>query len=505
MDMDKFCEWKKQETSEEGDVSSTDKRDRATPIKTPRTKKARRLTEPPARTSETEVLIKYGNEERKFMCQEDVAGVIENLAKRNFQRAAHLISANKDLMEEVKSAVLQVIDGECQNLCSRKNNFMLWRSEATDLVDFSFKALHDDLKRLSPFLLGIISTIAKDSAPHICTAASVALRGRCPGLSALSYYVDMVLMYGGAKKSAFTRLAKLGISTVHQSAVTKQKKMAKLCNLPVSSLKRDLEDFFISESQVPVLTEDQSNIGDARDFTFTTFSDDEMASLSVAPLPQSPLPQTYSIIFDNLDFFIHTHHQSAKNTNKSIHWIHHMCVVDRVPSLHLDNKKPEYCLSDYNLSKSLPGPDTQAHMRREFVILGSRLLTNYLDAFKPLASVVVNHIPHQYSEEMAKPSTHYPLGLLFKNENQTSDLMDVLRHLQNEYAPRTPDGLEKVLVGGDRLTEANSRNIQLNVAEGETVEERLEGLFLKFEDWHAVKNLFEVCFTFTDLLAIILL
>lgn len=56
LDTDKFCEWKKQEASEEGpNVSSTDKRDRDTPIKTPRTKKARRLSEAPARTSETEV------------------------------------------------------------------------------------------------------------------------------------------------------------------------------------------------------------------------------------------------------------------------------------------------------------------------------------------------------------------------------------------------------------------------------------------------------------------
>lgn len=309
-------------------------------------------------------------------------------------------------MEEVKSVVMQVIEGECQHLCSRKNYFVLWRSSASDLVDFSFKNILDDLQRLSPFLLGIISTIAKNSTPHICTAAAVALRGRCPALSALSYYVDMVLLYGGTKKAAFTRLAKLGISTSHESAMTKQKEMAKLCKLPVLSLKGGLEDFFSSESQVPVITEDQSSTGDARDFTFTTISEDEMASFGVAPLPQPPLPQTYSIIFDNLDFFIHPHYQSAKNTNKSIHWIHHMCVVDRVPSLHLDNKKPECCLSDYDLSKSLPGPDTQAHLRRDFVILGSRLLTHYLDAFKPLASVVVNHIPHQYSEEMAKPSTH---------------------------------------------------------------------------------------------------
>ena len=58
--------------------------------------------------------------------------------------------------------------------------------------------------------------------------------------------------------------------------------------------------------------------------------------------------------------------------------------------------------------------------------------------------------------------------------------------------PRCLDGLEKILIGGDRLTEANSRNIQLAFADGETEEDRLEGLVIKFEDWHAIRNLFEV-------------
>ena len=76
-----------------------------------------------------------------------------------------------------------------------------------------------------------------------------------------------------------------------------------------------------------------------------------------------------------------------------------MCVIDRVPSLHLEKLKPANSLSDYDLGKSLPGPHTQANIRREF--WGSRMLTNYLEAFKPLTSLVVHDIPHQYSEEMA--------------------------------------------------------------------------------------------------------
>uniref|UniRef100_A0AAV2LIY4 DUF6589 domain-containing protein n=1 Tax=Knipowitschia caucasica TaxID=637954 RepID=A0AAV2LIY4_KNICA len=131
-------------------------------------------------------------------------------------------------------------------------------------------------------------------------------------------------------------------------------------------------------------------------------------------------------------------------------------------------------------------------MRREFIVLGTRILTQHLSVFKPFKHVVVHHMPHQYSEDMSKCSTDYPLGLLFKDENKTSDLVDTLRHIQKEYVPKGPNGVSNVLVGGDRLTEGNCRNLQWAFSDGATKEDRLEGLVFKFEDWHAIRNLFEI-------------
>uniref|UniRef100_A0AAV2M223 DUF6589 domain-containing protein n=1 Tax=Knipowitschia caucasica TaxID=637954 RepID=A0AAV2M223_KNICA len=287
---------------------------------------------------------------------------------------------------------------------------------------------------------------------------------------------------------------------------------------PMKSMKQDLE-FFFTHRTVPNILEDLSLSNtatctatettattstatskdvDALDiFTFSGLSNEDLADLGVAPLsptayPTSPTPPTYSIIFDNLDFYMQTHHQSISHTNKSIHWINHMCVIDRVNSLQMNEHKPANTLSSYDIGQSLPGPDTQDSLRIEYIVLGSRILTHYLEAFKTLSSVVVHHIPHKFSEEMARPSTDYPLGLLLKDETQTADLVDVLQHFQREYVPRCPNGLHKILVGGDRLTEGNCRNAQLMFAEGVSEEERLEGLVFKFEDWHAIRNLFEI-------------
>ncbi|XP_063076038.1 uncharacterized protein LOC134466070 [Engraulis encrasicolus] len=205
---------------------------------------------------------------------------------------------------------------------------------------------------------------------------------------------------------------------------------------------------------------------------FSAVTGTEMVDLGVAVLPteapsEQSLPPSYSIIFDNLDFFSRTHHQSISRTNQSIHWIHHIAVEDRVLGTHLSTQKPNRLLSDYDIGNSLPSPDTQALIRREYIVLGSRILTTYLDSFKPLSSVVVHHIPHKYSAEMAEPSTHYLLGLLFKDENKSTELVEVLQHIQKEYVPVGPDGPQTILVGGDRLTEGNCRNLQWAFAEGE--------------------------------------
>ena len=120
-------------------------------------------------------------------------------------------------------------------------------------------------------------------------------------------------------------------------------------------------------------------------------------------------PPSYSIIFDNLDFYMPTHHQSQDKSNQSIHWTHHMAVEDRIPTHHLSKKKPTMPVTksfSEIIEQSLPNHKSQYDMRQEFIVLGARILTQHLAAFKPLSGVVINHIPHQYSENMAKASTH---------------------------------------------------------------------------------------------------
>ena len=165
------------------------------------------------------------------------AGIVENIAREKWSTAANLMTRHDPLLIKIKESMLILLDTECKRLCHERD-FILHRCSTDDLKSFSFAQMKTDLKRLAPFLFSLLSTVSNDSPLHICAAASILLRGRHEkSPNAFSYYINSVLQYGGAKKSAFQRLCKFGITTNHNTAVRKQRLLAETCGEAVQQLK----------------------------------------------------------------------------------------------------------------------------------------------------------------------------------------------------------------------------------------------------------------------------
>ncbi|XP_078659756.1 uncharacterized protein LOC144904617 [Branchiostoma floridae x Branchiostoma belcheri] len=211
---------------------------------------------------------------------------------------------------------------------------------------------------------------------------------------------------------------------------------------------------------------------------------------------ETPL-RTFQIVFDNIDFTVTAHHQTTDNPNRSIHWVHSVGYKDRSLN-NLPGDQPQKPLRELEIEDIMPTEEVQQDLRKDYIILVSRVLVQYLASFRVFQDVAVWHIPHEYSTEMEQPTEQAWLGLHFKNENLNHDMSEILHSIQSTYVPADVDEegnitriIYPILLGGDQLSEERAKNIQAAFKNLDTPEERLEGMTTKFELWHATVNLFE--------------
>lgn len=95
-----------------------------------------------------------------------------------------------------------------------------------------------------------------------------------------------------------------------------------------------------------------------------------------------------------------------------------------------------------------------------------------------------------------------PMGVLFKNENVTEEMIDILKKFQS-YLPFISANGEKKFVNqlcvGDQLSVERAVNSIHSVSNGYTPEDRLEGFNMQLGDWHTGVKILEVRLDFGHL------
>ena len=113
---------------------------------------------------------------------------------------------------------------------------------------------------------------------------------------------------------------------------------------------------------------------------------------------------SYQIIGDNVDLKSCPTHFSLSSTTQDHHWFTLYAIKNRVNGEHLANDQPIADISNLPLMTWLPSVCDCVRLRKEFIILVSRILVAKLKVFTVFGDVVSEHIDHQYSNEMAEKS-----------------------------------------------------------------------------------------------------
>jgi hypothetical protein len=112
----------------------------------------------------------------------------------------------------------------------------------------------------------------------------------------------------------------------------------------------------------------------------------------------------FVIPFDNINFHLARRNMTMTEQNKDVHWVNHAMVENRVSGNHLSTEKEKDILDIPNL-QFLPSVDDQRRQRVNYIVLVSRMLVDYFEAFAVFKDVCVRHIPHKYSKEMSVKSS----------------------------------------------------------------------------------------------------
>ena len=110
----------------------------------------------------------------------------------------------------------------------------------------------------------------------------------------------------------------------------------------------------------------------------------------------------YQIVGDNVDLEIKVRHMDKDNRNKSMHFFNLVAFEDRVTGNELPDTHAK-TLADVPISSFLPTTMDLIKLKRDFIILLSRVIVKHFKSLHFLKSCVIYHNPHQYSEIMTKP------------------------------------------------------------------------------------------------------
>ena len=114
--------------------------------------------------------------------------------------------------------------------------------------------------------------------------------------------------------------------------------------------------------------------------------------------------QGFKVVGDNIDKNVRRRHQTLERTTKSLHYFNTYAVADRVDFSGLSESRPEVSLTDQLADSLLPTEHDLQQLLLHFEVHVSRILAEHLKPLQRLAEVVVKHIPHKYSGEMAQKS-----------------------------------------------------------------------------------------------------
>lgn len=384
----------------------------------------------------------------------------------------HLVEKelNLEVIELLKHTEMEIFQGHASN--------------NEKLLQFDWKQKEESLRNKAPFLHGILRTVLnpkqkkdKQFIPHMMTAAAVLLYGRSQRQNQLQYILGLVLDKCGLTKEGMKILHDLGIAISTTSIQRKKKQLIAQQEKRIQKVVTDYVKYVETKSDVEM----QRN----------NFQDMEV-EVEVCVEKQAP----FEVLGDNLDITITPSKMTMQSQRKSCHWFLLLVKQKRVIIDNLNIPDEDYTKKDISklpCATWIPTIASFHSLLESFAFHIAHILLKYVSYLSQVKEQFPKHLQHMHMEQMKQKTLFLNCDLIDASENSSQGMIEILQKVHNIAVPhlrneKQKDVLEKVVFGGDVLT--NERAFSAQEAMQNTADkfDGLGGIIHRPEGLHRLMN-----------------
>ena len=320
-------------------------------------------------------------------------------------------SSNESI--NLKAAVDKVcskIQQEMKTLCSKDCNSMLRGKTEEELACFSWTRVSEELKKHAPTFWQLLEKSSHNPRqktinvqkteeailPGIASAACklVSLYNR--DMDSLQRLHSLVLLRGGAKKSAFRRLNATHDCLSYSATLSMADKFGlKWENDLLKWVDQVDKDIAKQKNYVQEL-QDLEEEGVFLDDPIERASNQFLIENAKKELDQhrSDMHPGFYFVGDNIDMRTKVRQMTLKNQNKDEHMYQICAYKNRISGNHLDSTKPKGDIETVPFRTFVPGISEKEALIEEFSHIVATQWAELIPAFRPYSTVLPKHIEH---------------------------------------------------------------------------------------------------------------
>ena len=194
------------------------------------------------------------------------------------------------------------------------------------------------------------------------------------------------------------------------------------------------------------------------------------------------------ILGDNVDILVSPANMNLDRQRKSWHWFLLLATQKRITDESLPTDKPIADIETMSSCEFLPSQTGIIDFQKNMQFHVARILTKYIDELKPLEILLPNYIQHPHTAKTSQKPVFINSDLIDESENSSDGMIRIMQRVHSLAVPYIDGNIEKVVLGGDVLTNERAMSAQLAMSNNESSFEKLLGVIHRPEGLHRQMN-----------------